>query len=201
MNKKIILLMLLAVLIIGCVKEPLKELKEETIYSNDDLVQILEQKNPEICLDFNDEIINESFAKTYISKIEQLEDEILFKDLCLIYTISIKEYPDDETVLAPNVNDKFIVLCNEASDIIYRFWEEGSYDIPAWEFCFRKAFGEYKSYPQPPRLGDIENKETCNKLKGFKDNCLWLVAKNGDISACNLMNSEKNKLNCIEEFG
>lgn len=135
-----------------------------------------------------------------------MDDEILFKDLCLIYTISVIERPDENTVLRPNVNDDLIGLCNEASDREYRFLEEGYYDIPAWEFCFRKAFGTYKSYPRPPNLGEIKKKGTCDELKGFKDECLWLVAmKTEDIAICDLMSDSgriglcKETLNISEE--
>jgi len=199
MDKMIILILGLMVLLVGCVEQQQEIIVEENSYSSEDFVNILEQKNPELCLDFNDEDVNGSFAKNYLYNINT-EETFLFKDVCLIYTISLVEHIDSETVIKPNVNDEYIVLCNQASERNYTFLEEGSYEVPAWKFCFRKAFSEYRSYAQPPTLGEIKDKETCLKLRSFQDNCLWLVAKNGDISACDLINSERNKENCKKEF-
>tara|TARA_Y100000034_G_scaffold136768_1_gene215594 strand:- start:27014 stop:27520 length:507 start_codon:yes stop_codon:yes gene_type:complete len=165
----------------GCMKE--------AVYTPDDLEEILEQNNPKLCLELGDKIVNEDFVKEYIPNLKEYEEKIMFKDICLIYTINQN-----------NINDEFIVLCNEASNIEYTLMEEGSYEIPAWEFCFREAFNDYKSYSQPPRLGNINNQDTCNQLKGFKDNCLYLVAKNNnDISVCDLISSEGRRKMCKEE--
>jgi len=198
MDKKIIFLIGVLILLVGC-SERNETVVEDQSYNEQEFINILEQKNPDLCLDFNDEEVNGSFAQSYLGNVKE-DETFLFKDVCLIYTMSLVEHIDSETVIKPNVNDEHIILCNDASERNYTFIEEGSYEISAWEFCFRKAFSEYKSYAQPPSLGEIKNKETCIKLRAFKDNCLWLVAKN-DISACDLMKGERNKENCKKEFG
>ncbi|MFT4343630.1 MAG: hypothetical protein ACMXYE_02675 [Candidatus Woesearchaeota archaeon] len=199
MHKTIVLILGVLFLLGGCMEIEQEIVGEKEIYTVEDLINILEQNNPELCLRFSDKEVNGSFVKDYLHNVD-VQETFLFKDVCLIHTISFKEVIDANTIIAPNVNDEFIVLCNEASERNYTFLEEGSYKIPGWEFCFRKAFSEYRSYPQPPNLGEIKDKHTCLSLKGFQDNCLWLVAKNGDVSACNMMNSNQNQENCVEKF-
>ena len=90
MDKMIILILGLMVLLVGCVEQQQEIIVEENSYSSEDFVNILEQKNPELCLDFNDEDVNGSFAKNYLYNINT-EETFLFKDVCLIYTISLVE--------------------------------------------------------------------------------------------------------------
>ncbi len=103
--------------------------------------------------------------------------------------------------IASNVNDKSIVLCNEASERKYVFGEEGSVEMSAWESCFEIAFG--KGLINPPRSGkgNIANAVTCVKLKGFKDDCLWLVAMtNNDKSVCRSMSTAKKAEMCVRDL-
>jgi hypothetical protein len=175
--------LLAVILIAGCVQETPKQT------DNESFIAVLEQKNPELCLDFENETIDENTSIRFVNNLRRIDEDILFRDLCLIYTMDMIE----------NINDENIALCNEASERNYTLWEEGSYDIPAWEFCFRKAFNEYKSYPQPPTSGNIIKKETCDKLRDFKDNCLWLVAMNTENeSVCELISNVNRKNMCIE---
>ena len=199
-DEGMIMMLISIILISGCTQQT--ETTTTTTLKETDFNAILNQKDPELCLAFENEIINESLAKQYVQNIKQREDEILFKDLCLIYTISIVEHPDESTLLKPNVNDNYIALCNEASERNYTFLEESWYNIPAWEFCFRKAFNTYKSFSRPPNLGEIRNIETCENLKGFKDECLWLVAmNNNDITVCDLISSENRTEMCKDKIG
>ncbi len=202
---KIVSLLMIAAMVIVAANQLAK--KEHVVaetgprhISSENVTGILQQKNPQLCLNFQTEEIDENISEKYVDNLQKAEDGILFKDVCLIYAISLVERPNPNTVLMPNVNDDFIVLCNNASDRVYRFSEEGWYDIPAWEFCFRKAFGDYKSFPSPPRLGNITDWKTCELLKGFKDDCYFLAAKtNNDSSICDRMSAEGRREVCLKE--
>lgn len=193
---KIICILILAIFLFGCSKKSENidtQIKEENEQINEEHIgTILRSNDPRLCLGYDKETINESLSHEYVQNIAKVYsgEEILFKDLCLIYSMKNKS----------NVNDELILLCSNASDRIYKFMEEGSYDVAGWEFCLRTAFNVYDSYRTPPDKGEIKKISTCDYLRKFRDECLWLVAKNGDISACNEMNSTRNKEICMEEF-
>ena len=183
MEKLAVIALLASVVLAGCVSYN-ADYNAEVPEAN--LRAVIEQGNPEACLLFPGQEVNESFAERYVRNLGDAGHGILFSDVCLI------------SLVDADVNDRTITLCNNASERNYTFYEEGSYDIPGWEFCFRKAFLQYKSYPTMPTYGDITDISTCASLRDFKDECMALVAQNTNDSAlCSQLSTDSRKKACI----
>jgi len=143
-------------------------------------------ENVSTCLDYSE---SDAFnATTLADHIDHAQNNtiMLYRDACIIHLV-------DE-----DVSDESITYCDNATKNIYQFREDANhtYAVTGQEFCFRNAFDELRFAPAPPSLGDIRNKTTCDVLSTGKDNCLWVVAMNGDLSACMRMSSFENMQHC-----
>jgi len=160
-------------------KEEQVELDQLTIFFNS-------LENASSCMDYSEtEIFN---ATTLADHIDHAENNtiMLFRDACIIYQVD------------KDVTDETIRYCDNATTNVYRFREDANhtYAVTGQEFCFRNAFDELRFAPAPPIGGDIVNKTTCDEISTGKDNCLWVVAMNGDLSACMRMSSFDNMQRC-----
>ena len=101
------MILILLITLIGC-KNTSEEDSEVLGEVSDNFAEILDQKNPGLCLDYEDETVDGNFAQGYVRNIGEVEDDILFKDLCLIHSLSSGIF-----------DAGMFLLCNEASGRIY----------------------------------------------------------------------------------
>lgn len=135
------------------------------------------------CMQFFNETISGDVAQNFTEYVHE-DNDLLMRDFCIFSFVN------------EDLNDETIVYCENVSLSAYTFVENVTYQVSAKEFCYRTAFDELRSSPRPPSEGDIMNKSTCDNLTSGKDNCNWIVAMNGDTSACMRMSSFSNMQVC-----
>lgn len=173
--------LLLLVFLIGCsAEQPAMEVDE--VY--DPLLGITDIGG---CMQFFNETISGEIAQNHTEYVHA-DNYLLMRDFCIFIFVN------------ENLNDETILFCDNVSLSTYTFVENVTYQVSASEFCYRTAFDELRSSPRPPTSGDIMNKSTCDSISSGKDNCNWIVAMNGDMSACMRMSSFSNMQVCRREF-
>lgn len=167
----VIVAILWIILIAGCVKD-----------DSEKLTVAMSQFNSGLCGDIDKDII---IFYPDIVNYTRIQSNISLRDVCYIENAE----PTDEK----------IILCEDVSNSTVNFCEEGCYEISAKEACYRLAFGDFKSYPQPPSRGTIVKIETCQKISDFRDNCYYLVAVNiENTSVCDMISSQSRSDLCKE---
>ncbi len=180
----LVIVAICALLLVGCsASEPVKEPDALDLFFSS-------LTTPESCLSYSEQ---DAFNATRLGDfIDHAENEsiMILRDACLIHLID------------KNVTDESIIYCDNATEFVYNFREDANhtYQVTGKEFCYRNAFDELRFTPSPPSEGNIVNKTTCDELSSGKDNCLWVVAMNGDTSACKRMSAFENMQFCRRTF-
>ena len=145
---------------------------EKYYVSDQELFELaLNRSDVSFCSRINPEIkINgEERTDTKIS----IQGFAVLRDVCFS---ELAEPYDDKIVHCENVSYNQVRVCEE---------EDKCFDMSAREACYRELFKDYVSYTMPPQEGEVQNKQTCEKLSMFRDNCKYLYAvTTGDDSVC-----------------
>ncbi|MBW2984550.1 hypothetical protein KY361_05515 [Candidatus Woesearchaeota archaeon] len=109
---------------------------------------------------------------------ERTDTKISIQGFAVLRDVCFSEFAepyDDKLAYCENVSYNQVRVCEE----------DKCFDMSAREACYREVFKDYVSFTMPPQEGEIQNKETCEKLSMFRDNCKYLYAvTTGDDSVC-----------------